>query len=150
METALLLESTLDEVLGRMGFNAQVVVREAGPLLHADVELREGAGALIGNGGEGIEALEDIVRRIMRRHQLDAPRVVLDVNNYRREHAMELREQARTVADRVRRFHETHAFRPMPARERRVIHTELASRADVITESVGEGPTRHVVVRPAG
>lgn len=150
MESPLLLESMIDETIKRMGFDVRVSVREVGSVLTADAEVREGAGALIGSGGEGIDALEDIVRRMLRRRLPDAPRVVLDVNAYRREQAIELRDRAREAAERVRRFKEAYAFRPMPARERRIIHTELAARADVSTESVGEGENRHVVVRPAG
>ncbi|MDD5433753.1 MAG: hypothetical protein PHE77_03845, partial [Candidatus Pacebacteria bacterium] len=37
---------------------------------------------------------------------------------------------------------------PMNAFERRIIHTELAKRSDVTTESTGAGDNRKVVVRP--
>ena len=149
METPLLLEALVDDLLQRMGFDARVTVRETGTTLAADVDVREGAGALIGNRGEGLDALEDLVRRIGRRRIPDIPRVVVYVNGYRREQATALREYAREIADRVRRSREAYTFKPMSSRERRIIHLELAARADIITESFGEGEGRHVVVRPA-
>lgn len=149
METALHLESLIEEVIRRMGFSPHATVREVGSVWTGDIEVPEGAGALIGSRGEGIDALEDVIRRIVHRRFAEAPRVVLDVNGYRREQAVALRERVREIADRARRFGETYAFQPMPARERRIIHTELAARGDVITESVGEGANRYVVVRPA-
>lgn len=149
MEEPLFIETLIEEITRRIGFDARVTVREMGTVFHADIEIREGTGMLIGSGGEGLEALEDIVRKVVRKRLPESPRLVIDVNGYRREQAIALRERAREVAERVHRRGETHVFPPMPSRERRVIHTELASRADVITESQGEGQSRHVVVRPA-
>lgn len=149
MEAPLLLESLVEDLLQRMGYDARVGVREAGTVLAVDLEVHNGAGALIGTGGEGIDALEDIIRRMFKRRSPDAPKPVVDVNGYRREHATAIREKAREIAERVKRYKETHVFPPMPARERRIVHMELAARGDVITESEGEGSARHVVVRPA-
>jgi spoIIIJ-associated protein len=36
----------------------------------------------------------------------------------------------------------------MPANERRIIHLALAEHQDVITESVGQGESRRVVILP--
>jgi len=35
----------------------------------------------------------------------------------------------------------------MTAFERRIIHLELASRGDVVTESIGQEPKRYIVVK---
>jgi predicted RNA-binding protein Jag len=35
----------------------------------------------------------------------------------------------------------------MSAYERRVVHSELSQRTDVVTESQGEGFDRHIVIR---
>jgi predicted RNA-binding protein Jag len=35
----------------------------------------------------------------------------------------------------------------MPSAERRVVHMALASRSDVISESIGEDPDRRIVIR---
>lgn len=72
-----------------------------------------------------------------------------DVNGYRREKATALREETREAADFVKKTAKPHAFAPMSGRERRIIHLELASRADLITESAGEGSARHVVIKVA-
>jgi spoIIIJ-associated protein len=36
----------------------------------------------------------------------------------------------------------------MPAYERRIVHLALANHPDVITESIGQGESRKVVIRP--
>jgi spoIIIJ-associated protein len=149
MDPSLALEATLEEMLRLMGFEPRVTVREIGDVLSVDVEVREGAGVLIGRGGEGIDALEEVIRRIVRHRTKEQLRLTLDVNGYRREQAAALREFAREKADLVRRRGTPYAFKPMSPRERRIIHLELAARADIITESVGEGSARHIVIRPA-
>jgi len=149
MNATILIETMVEDMLRLMGYAPAVRAREVGSVLSVDVEVREGAGALIGSGGEGIGALEEVVRRMTRTQLDETTRVVLDVNGYRRERAVALREEAREAAEKVKRSGEPYAFTPMSARERRVIHMELASRADLITESNGEGPTRHVVIRAA-
>lgn len=149
MSTTILIESLAEEILFRMGFeNPAVRAREVGAVLNVDIEVRDGAGALIGTGGEGLNALEDVIRKVARKQVTDqTTRIVADVNGYRRDRAAVLREEARDAAEKVKRSGEPFAFTPMHARERRVIHLELASRADLITESKGEGDARHVVIR---
>jgi len=36
----------------------------------------------------------------------------------------------------------------MRARDRRIIHLEIALRSDVSTESIGEGKERHIIIKP--
>lgn len=149
MSSIILIESVVDELLRHMGYEPTVRAREVGSVLNAEVEVHYGAGALIGTGGEGLNALEDVVRRIARRHTAQGVRIVVDVNGYRRERATALRVEAQEAAEGVKKTGEPHSFAPMHARERRILHLELASRADLITESAGEGAARHVVVRVA-
>ena len=144
-----MVETIIEELLSLMGYEPEASAREVGAVLSVEVSVRYGAGALIGSGGDGINALEGIVRRIVQK-QIDTPaRIVVDVNGYRRERAAELREEVREIANKVKRSGKTYEFMPMPARERRIVHLELASRADVLTESSGEGAARHVVIRVA-
>ena len=45
------------------------------------------------------------------------------------------------------RFNKVIKLEPMSAYERMIIHTELAERKDVMTESVGVEPRRRVVIK---
>ena len=40
-------------------------------------------------------------------------------------------------------------MRPMSAYERRLIHIELASNEQIITESIGEGEEKKIIVKPS-
>lgn len=73
--------------------------------------------------------------------------VLIDVNNYRREREGLIIELAKAAARKAVASGETISLPTMNAYERRLVHTELATRPDVKTESVGEGKDRYVVVK---
>jgi len=75
-------------------------------------------------------------------------RVSLDVNNYRTIYEEKLREFARKAAYQVALTKKIMELPPMKARDRRIIHLEIALRSDVSTESVGERKERHIIIKP--
>lgn len=74
--------------------------------------------------------------------------VFVDVNNYRRERERLILELARAAAKKAQVTKQDVSLPAMNAYERRLVHTELAMRPDVKTESIGEGKERYVVIRP--
>jgi len=57
---------------------------------------------------------------------------------------------ASAAAEKVKHSGVPFRFNPMNSRERRVIHLALRNETTLRSESGGQGPTRHVVVYPAG
>lgn len=89
--------------------------------------------------------LDRIVRLIAK--QADHDPIVIDVNNYRREREDLIVKLAKAAA-RKATLEKTDVSLPiMNAYERRLVHTELAMRPDVKTESVGT-LSRYVIVKP--
>lgn len=74
--------------------------------------------------------------------------VYVDVNNYRRERERIIVEIAKAAARKVLITKADVELPPMNAYERRLVHTELATRPDVKTESSGDKRDRRVVVKP--
>jgi len=80
---------------------------------------------------------------------IDYPwRIILDINNYRAMQEEKLREFAKKAARHVSLMNKIIELPPMRARDRRIIHLEIALRSDVFTESVGEGKDRHIIIKP--
>ena len=52
------------------------------------------------------------------------------------------------MAEQVKVKKVPFTLKPMPAYERRIIHLTLADHPDVVTQSVGEGEARKVVILP--
>jgi len=73
--------------------------------------------------------------------------VVIDINNYRKEREKLIIELARAGAKKAVTTKCDVILPPMNAYERRLVHTELATRPDVKTESIGQTFSRQVVVR---
>jgi spoIIIJ-associated protein len=74
--------------------------------------------------------------------------VIVDVNNYRLERERLISELAQAAARKAVATKTEVELPPMNAYERRLVHTELATRPDIKTESRGEGKERRVVVQP--
>lgn len=147
------IERFAAELLSVMGFDDfRVSVEPASGVdpWRLTVAMREGR-FLIGRGGENLQAFEHLVRVLLtRRFGADIPTVVCDINNYRHERAEYLRAVARSVAQRVKLEGRSVSLRPMSAFDRRVVHLELSTRPDVVTESEGSGLERRIVVKPYG
>ena len=89
----------------------------------------------------------DRIARLMAKKLDDTP-VIVDINHYRRQREELIIKLARAAARKAGVTKESIALPVMNAYERLLVHTELAVRPDVDTESAGEGASRHVVVRP--
>lgn len=107
----------------------------------------ENAGILIGQNGDSLKDLEFVLRTILMKKGADK-RIVLDINNYRRLKENGLKEFAKETAKKVMITKKAVQLPAMNAYERRIIHMELATHPDVITESIGEEPERYLVVKP--
>ena len=88
----------------------------------------------------------DRIARLMAKQANHDP-IIVDVNNYRREREDLIVKLAKAAA-RKAALEKTDVSLPvMNAYERRLVHTELAMRPDVKTESVGT-ISRYVIVKP--
>ena len=104
------------------------------------------SGLLLNQGGELLDALQQILNQAYGRHLPKGQRIVCDANNYRAARDSELRAMAEHAARQVRATSSPFVFGPMDASERRVIHLSLADEADLVTESIGEGHARRLRV----
>jgi len=103
-------------------------------------------GLLLNQGGELLDALQQILNQAYGRGLPKGQRIVCDANNYRAARESELRAMAEHAARQVRTTSSPFVFGPMDASERRVIHLSLAEEADLLTESIGEGHARRLRV----
>jgi len=117
-----------------------VHVKFSGP----DVDL------LLSNRAELLLALEHLTMEMLKMPSEDHSRLAFDANDYRLLRIEELRMSAVAAAEMVKRTGVPFRFNPMNSRERRVIHLALRNETTLRSESGGQGPSRHVVVYPAG
>ena len=103
---------------------------------------------LIGKGGNTLKALENIVKQKINTEFDIKPLINLDVENYREKHQKRLERMAKTLAKEVTKTKVEVHLDNMNAYDRRIIHNILTDFKGVKTESTGEEPNRHIVIKP--
>src|SRR5205809_6928909 len=138
-------EHLLNSVFDGAGFElrASALESEAGCLLSID---GTDSGLLVGQGGELLDALQQILNQALGRSLPKGQRIICDANNYRAAREAELRAMASHAARQVRATSSPFVFGPMEPMERRIIHLSLAAEEDLATESIGEGNARRLRV----
>lgn len=148
--------SVLEDLLARLGLEAQVVSEVKPPLGGGEgapevVTLNvkgDDLGILIGRRGQTLASLQHIVRLIVANQAKARVPIVIDVEGYKQRRYEALQALARRMAEQVKMKGRPFALEPMPAYERRIIHLTLADNPDVTTESTGDGEVRKVVIVP--
>lgn len=102
---------------------------------------------LIGYKGRTIEALQSTINSILQKDTEENAKVFVEVNGYKQKKEETLKRLANKMADNVIKFRKVIKLEPMSAYERMIIHTELADRKEVTTESIGVEPRRRVVIK---
>src|SRR6266704_4389101 len=140
-ETCTRAEELLNAIFTGAGFDlrAEASESELGCLLGIE---GDDSGLLLGQGGELLDALQQILNQAYGRDLPKGQRIICDANNYRAARESELRAMAEHAARQVRSTSAAFVFGPMEASERRVIHLSLADEEDLVTESIGEGNGR--------
>ena len=107
----------------------------------------EKASELIGYRGETLEAFQNIISAIANKDTKERVRIILDILDYKEKRKKSLEILAKKVEKTVIRNGKPFKLEPMNAYERKIIHTALQDREEVVTNSVGEEPYRRVIIR---
>ncbi len=142
-------KAILEELLRHLGFEATVEEHtlEEGPLLEVKTE---DAGRLIGRKGQTLVALQYLTNRLLFQQDQTAPKVLIDVANYRAQAREALINKAKEAAEKVRRWGDIVELEPLNAFDRFIVHHALKDDPSVETHSVEvEGTNKKaVLLRP--
>jgi spoIIIJ-associated protein len=103
-------------------------------------------GKLIGYRGETLNAIQILLGGLKRAGE-GRYRLYLDIEDYKKGREQTLVDLANRMADKAEGIERNVHLDPMSAYERRIVHSALQNRTLVETESMGEGETRHVVIK---
>lgn len=147
-----LIRETVEEILAKGGFAVKTEiatsVQDGEENIVCNVLTTDDSNFLIGQYGMNLQALQHIIRLIVRRKTDDKVKFVLDVNSYRQQKNEAVVELAKAAVEQALSENRAVVMRPMSAYERRLVHMELSQNEQVVTESIGEGEARKVVVKP--
>lgn len=145
------IKETIKDFFLRAGFvvdaEGSFMERDGQDILDVNIMTPE-AQTLIGKQGLVLADAQLLLRKVIKKATGKEFYLSLDIDNYKRNKEDYLKDVARSVADEVARTGREKELPFTSSFDRRVVHMELAERDDVMTESVGEGEERKVIVKP--
>jgi spoIIIJ-associated protein len=139
------------DLLHKMDFQAEVEVTmgEGTPQTFLCMARVKGdQNFLIGQYGANLAAIQHIIRMILYKKTEERLNVIVDVNGYFSDKKILLEQEAEKAVQEAMRDQISVMMRPMLSYERKIIHTFLAENQGVVTESIGQGNERKIIIRP--
>lgn len=136
----------IEDILSFFGLNTDVKVSCDDEVIELSVPSTHLNGFLIGQRGDTLRALQQLLSTTMKNKNAFIHRVNLDIADYKRQRYDRLVEQVDTWIKQVRDTKEPYHLQPMNAAERRVVHQAVSDYSDIVTLSEGEGRDRHIVL----
>ncbi len=153
-------ESLIQDFLTQLGLDAEITIgepvntTESGDFSYLNVTLTgENLGELIGFRGNMLDSIQTILGLILtktlsKEDVTEKYRIILDINDYRKQRADYLVSYALRAVDEVLNSGQPMELSPMKPSERRIVHMALKETKGIVTSSAGEGENRRVVISP--
>lgn len=103
---------------------------------------------LIGKNGQTLSALTLLIKQAVYNQVGLYPYINLDVENYKNKQIKHLERLAQNIAREVKNTKTPVIMENMNSYERRIVHNILNDYKGIKTESEGEEPNRHIIVKP--
>ena len=138
----------LEDLLSFFGLNTDVHATSEDDVIELEVPSTHLNGFLIGQRGENMRSMQFLVSNALKNQGFDHTRVNVDIAEYKKQRAERLAKQAEDWMHSVQSGGEPMELRPMNAADRRTVH-KVAQEFNVVSESIGEGRDRRIVLKPA-
>ncbi|QQG41907.1 MAG: KH domain-containing protein [Candidatus Woesebacteria bacterium] len=112
-----------------------------------NIDAGDETGLLIGKKGETLDSIQTILGITLKQATGEWNRVVVNVGDYREKEEDYLKSLAESTAQRAKETGEPQSLYNLKPWQRRVVHMHLAEKADIVSESMGEGEERYLVVK---
>lgn len=137
----------LEDLLSFFGLNTDVyATSEDGEVVELNVPSTHLNGFLIGQRGDTMRSLQFLVSSALKSQGYSKNRVNVDIADYKKQHADRVSEQAAEWIKKVKETGEPFEVKSMNPADRRTIH-RVAAEAGILSDSVGEGRERHIVLK---
>lgn len=148
MEAKAQVQQVTEDLLNRLGVTGAVTVDiDETEAYRVHIETEE-TGLLIGFHGRTLESLQIILGLLVSKALGAWVKVYVNVGDYREKREEALMLMAQQAADRAITQGRPIELSHLSASERRVVHLTLSGDDRVETESVGEGMSRTLLVKP--
>ncbi|MCK8816618.1 protein jag [Natroniella sulfidigena] len=148
IDKAELAKEFLEEVIGQMELNLMVKVVEKdlnNRKIILDITGDE-LGIIIGYRGKTLNSLQYLTNLAINKGDSEYVRVVVDAEGYRQRRKKTLEKLAFRMTKKAKKKKRKVILDPMPAHERKIIHSALQNKSGVSTYSEGKEPYRKVAI----
>lgn len=135
------------EVLKLLDIKGEFEVTENEDGIDVNLET-EDAALVIGYHGDTLESLQIILSLVISKKLGEFKRVSLEVGDYKKNRSEWLTTLAQETKERVLEEGKEVYLPDLKAWERRIVHMLLQEDSEVVSESVGEGKDRVLVIKP--
>jgi spoIIIJ-associated protein len=141
------IEKVVKKLLTGLSINAEVLITESEEAVEITLET-EDTGMIIGYHGDTLESLQLILSLCIAKELGDFKRVSLEVGDYKKNRSEWLANLATESKEKAVSENREVFLKNLKSWERRLVHMALKDDVSVLSESVGEGKDRMLVVRP--
>lgn len=146
-EVAGIAQKTLEEIISFIVDDASVAVAKDPDGIGLKIVASNPA-ILIGRHGRTLDALQYVVRKIVRKKKETRVRISFDVEGYRDRRKASLTQLALRLGEKVKHSGRPATISPMNAYDRRIVHIALKDDDSVRTQSRGTGLFRELIIFP--
>lgn len=140
-------EKVIKDLFDKLGITESFEVSEDDESVSIALE-SDDPGMIIGHHGDTLDSLQLITSLALAKESGEFKRVHLDVGDYKSNRSDYLRSLAEQTREKVLSENTEILLPSLKPWERREVHMHLSEDGDVITESVGEGRERTLVIKP--
>ena len=142
-----IVQDTTEELLKLLEIQGDFEVKETEEAIEINLNT-EDSGIVIGYHGDTLESLQLILSLCIARKLGEFKRVSIEVGEYKKKREEWLKNLAAETKDRVLSENKEVYLADLKSWERRVVHMILQNDQEVVSESMGEGKDRVLVVKP--
>ena len=141
-----LIQQTTEELVKTLGVSCEVSVTATEESAEVTLETEDG-GMLIGYHGETLEALQTLLPLLCAKKLGRFVRISVEVGDYRKNRTEYLENLAHSTKEKVLAEERDFVLSELKPWERRIVHMILADDPEVLSESMGEGKERVLVIK---
>lgn len=142
-----IIKKTTEEFFDRLGINGKTTITQSEDLIDIVLDTPD-SGMVIGYHGDMLESLQLILALCLAKDRGEYQRVSIEVGEYKKNRSDYLQQLAMSTKERVLSESREIALPELKSWERRIIHMLLSEDTEVLSESVGMGKDRTLVIKP--
>lgn len=140
------VKEVIKNVLNAIPISYEDISLEGDSMYWVNINSKESS-LLIGRGGEVINSLNYLIKKILENKTGEKVSITIDVNGYKLKEKERIIEKAKIFGERVKNFKVNIKLEPMSAYERLIIHDFFSNDPFIYTESSGKGRDRYITLK---